>query len=238
MEGFGCLICGIVLVYAFTLRNMKPLNKIIIEWSPKFAYVIGLIATDGNLSKDGRHITFTSKDKQLAEIFVKSLGIKNKIGMKASGITKEKKYFNIQFGDVNFYRFLGRIGLTANKSKTLGAIGVPDKYFFDFLRGSFDGDGCFYSYWDPRWRSSFMFYTEFISASLKHITWLQKEIEVRLGISGHITRGGSRTCYQLKYAKNESLKLLKKIYYKKNLPTLERKRVKVYNALVIDGENP
>lgn len=42
---------------------MKPLSKIKIKWSPKFAYCIGLITSDGNLSKDGRHISFTSKDK-------------------------------------------------------------------------------------------------------------------------------------------------------------------------------
>ncbi len=216
---------------------MKPLNKVKIRWSPKFAYAIGLIATDGNLSKDGRHISFTSKDKQLAEIFVKTLAIKNKIGRKASGTVKEKRYFNIQFGDVNFYSFLQKIGLTVNKSKTLGAIKIPNKYFFDFLRGSFDGDGCFYSYWDPRWKSSFMFYTEFISASLEHVLWLQKEIKTHLGISGHISRGGSSICYQLRYAKKESIKLLAKIYYKKNLPTLERKRVKAYNALVVDRKS-
>lgn len=52
---------------------------------------------------------------------------------------------------------------------------IPGKYFFDYLRGCFDGDGCFYSYWDPRWRSSHMFYLEFISASKNHIDWLQKK---------------------------------------------------------------
>ncbi|MBI4994022.1 hypothetical protein HZC21_00030 [Candidatus Peregrinibacteria bacterium] len=30
------------------------------KWTPALAYAIGLLATDGNLSKDGRHITMTS----------------------------------------------------------------------------------------------------------------------------------------------------------------------------------
>ena len=145
---------------------MKPLSKIKIHWSPKFAYAVGLITTDGSLSKNGRHINFTSKDKQLVNLFTQALNIKNKIGMKGNGSSKEKKYFVVQFGDVNFYRFLQSIGLTPKKSRTMGAINIPDEYFFDFLRGHFDGDGTFYSYWDPRWRSSFMFYTYKISFSI------------------------------------------------------------------------
>ncbi len=34
---------------------MKPLGRVKIEWSDKFAYAIGLVASDGNLSPDGRH---------------------------------------------------------------------------------------------------------------------------------------------------------------------------------------
>ena len=156
--------------------------------------------------------------------------------MKSSGSTKEKNIFFVQFGDVNFYRFLQSIGLTPNKSKTLGKIKVPNKYFFDFLRGHFDGDGTFYSYWDPRWRSSFMFYTEFISASKKHILWLQEEIFNRLNIKGHITKDGRQVCYQLKYAKSDSYKLLPKIYRQGNKLCLSRKYLKIKQSLAIIGE--
>jgi hypothetical protein len=31
-------------------------------WSPGLAYVVGLIATDGSLGQDGRHLAMTSKD--------------------------------------------------------------------------------------------------------------------------------------------------------------------------------
>ena len=36
---------------------------------------------------------------------------------------------------------LKAIGITENKSKTLTLPGVPDDFFFDFLRGYIDGDG-------------------------------------------------------------------------------------------------
>ena len=61
---------------------MKPLNKIKIQWSPKLAYAIGLMATDGNLSKDGRHLAFVSKDLQLIRTFKNCLGLKVKIAKK------------------------------------------------------------------------------------------------------------------------------------------------------------
>jgi hypothetical protein len=165
---------------------MRPRCKVRIEWSPEFAYAIGLIATDGCLYNDGRHINFTS------------------------------------------------IGITTRKSKTIGPVKIPKEYFFDFFRGSADGDGTFHSYFDPRWRSSYMFYTIFISASRDHIDWLRGEIHGRLAINGHITKSRSNSIYQLKYAKSESLKLLPKLYYNADVVCLSRKREKITSALAIE----
>lgn len=234
-----------ILAYAITLRYGiiikynklnykimgKPQCKVKIKWSPEFAYAVGLLTTDGNLSSDGRHFDVTSKDKEQLENFMRCLKIKNKIGIKTSGLGK--KSFRIQFGDVNFYKFLSGIGLMPNKSKKLGIVDILDKYFFDFLRGHFDGDGTFYSYWDPRWKSSFMFYTEFISASKSHIDWLRRKLNKSLNINGHITNSGNKICYQLKYAKAESLKLLPKLYYNKDVICLSRKRIKIDKALAV-----
>lgn len=213
----------------------KPQNKVKIKWSPEFAYAIGLLTTDGNLSNDGRHFDFTSQDLEQLKNFMKCLGIKVKIGFKTSGFTK-KKSTHIQFGDVNFYKFLLGIGLMPKKSKILGSLDIPDKYFFDFLRGHHDGDGCFYSYWDPRWKSSFMFYTVFISASKNHIFWLRDKIFKFLKIRGHITKSVFNSCFNLKYAKSESLKLLPKIYYNNKVICLSRKRIKIEKALKIDNK--
>jgi len=69
---------------------MKPLGKVKIKWSSEFAYALGLLATDGNLSPDGRHFDFTSKDKEQLRNFMKCLGIKVKIGYKISGYTGKK----------------------------------------------------------------------------------------------------------------------------------------------------
>ena len=129
------------------MAGIKPTCRIKTEWTPKLAYAIVLITTDGNLSKDGRHMELTSKDIEQLKNFQKCLGIKVKIGYKTSGYS-DKKYSRVQFGDINFYRFLISIGLMPAKTKIMSRLKIPNKYFFDFLRGHFDGDGTFYSYID------------------------------------------------------------------------------------------
>lgn len=127
-----------------------------------------------------------------------------------------------------------KIGLTPHKSKTIGELKIPKKYFFDFLRGSFDGDGSCYSYWDPRWVSSFMFYVNFNSGSLSHLKWLQFKLKNLLKINGCI--GPGRGSWRLNYAKKESKVMIRKMYYTENLPCLKRKYKKLKTILGIDNK--
>jgi len=210
-------------------RGAKPKNKVKVKWSSNFAYAIGLLATDGCLQRENFHIDFTSKDIEQVENFKKCLGLDTMIGFKKSGTGFISR--RVQFKDQIFYNFLLDIGLSPAKSKTIKKVKIPARFFFDFLRGHMDGDGCFYSYWDPRWRSSFMFYTELVSASKKHIVWLRDEIYNAIKIKGHITKSKNNPCFRLKYAKKESSKLLGKIYYKKDLICLSRKRLKIKKIL-------
>jgi hypothetical protein len=218
-------------------RGPKPKEYSVLSWSPSFAYAIGLLVTDGSISSDGRHITLVSKDLEQLENFMVALGIKNTIGQTRSGFTGRFTP-RIQFGDRGLCVFLNNIGISVNKTLTIGAIDLPDKYFADFLRGHFDGDGSFYSYFDPRWKASYMFYTCFVSASEAHIVWLRTKVSELFGLHGHISasRGKSRKkVYQLKYAKKESLILLDRIYYQ-DCMHLGRKRLKINKSLSIIGQ--
>ena len=129
------------------------------------------------------------------------------------------------------------VGITHVKSKTVGPLGIPDKYFFDFLRGEFDGDGCAYSYMDLRWRSSFMFYLSFASTSERFLVWMREEIRRRIGIVGHITKQQSSGSFQLKYAKAEAKVLIKAMYYRKDVLCLLRKKLKIAQILGKVGES-
>lgn len=218
------------------LRGPKPKGKVFIEWSSGFAYAIGLIVTDGCLYGDGRHINFVSTDLQLIELFKKLLKLENKIGIKKSKDTvyKRKIGYVIQFGDVLFFDFLCTLGLMPNKTKIMREVFVPDKYYRDFLRGHFDGDGTSYSYFDKRWKSSFMFYVSFVSASKEHILWLQAKNKELFGVGGHITKVKDKEFYQLRYAKKEGMVIIKKMYYTPSVPCLKRKKEKIQKALLIE----
>lgn len=201
-------------------------------WSKDFAYVTGLIATDGCLSNDGRHIDFTSKDYEQIMNVKNILNLNNKVGQKYRGYDHNKFYYRIQFGNIKLYNFFLTIGLTPNKSKTIGALDIPNAYFGDYLRGNFDGDGYSYSYWDKRWKSSFLFYIGFCSASKTYLDWINKQIKYLYKIEGHIKTAG-KSAYQLVYAKNNSLVLVDKMYHPKSAVCLQRKKFKIDKSLGI-----
>lgn len=223
------------------LRGPKPKRKEV-TWSPELAYAIGLIASDGCLSGDGRHFIFVSKDIEQINNLKKCLGLKVKTGVHKSGRKNETHtYHRLQWGDVVLYDFLLALGLTPNKSLTLGALAVPDEYFFDFLRGSFDGDGSFYNYYDPRWRSSYMFYLNFTSASAAHIVWLRKTLHRLIRVTGHIAKNKETELRHeistLRYAKKETVDVLRAMYAFPAKVHLSRKRLKIVRALRIVGKS-
>lgn len=199
---------------------MKPKGEPI-KWSPEIAYIVGLITTDGNLSPDGRHLDITSNDFQLLETAKNCLKIKNRITPKFSGSTGWKSSYRIQFGNVIFYRWLLDMGLMPNKSKIIGSLKIPKKYFFHFLRGFLDGDGNILRYMDKVFPKSERLYLRFYCASIIHLKWLQKNIKKLAKIDGRIKK--DTRIYTLVYAKKESLKLIPLIYSRKDVPCLIRK---------------
>lgn len=209
----------------------KPKGKVACVWSPNLAYAIGLIASDGCLSKNGRHIDLTSNDYDQLENFIEALAIDVKITQKSSG--RGYTSWHVQFSDVLFHRFLYEIGMTKAKSKTLGKLDIPKEYFFDFLRGVFDGDGHFYSYWDPRWSNSYMFYLTFIGASQEFLEWLSSTIYDLAGVRANVVFNRSARAYQLRYAKAGTLEIVDKMYYTPDVLHLKRKKEKIENAMKI-----
>lgn len=200
---------------------MRRLSKVKILWSPSFAYAIGLLVTDGNLSKDGRHMNITSKDIEIINNFKECLGLKNKIGRKSRGGSKDKKYFQVQFGDINFYEFLLSLGITPAKSRTIGKLNIPNKYFADFLRGCIDGDGNISTSKHPESKHP-QLKIRLFSASQIFLDWIKEMIYKNLAIERGYFQKGSRVCI-LSYGKTDSIKILKYIYYDKKHFHLKRK---------------
>lgn len=207
-------------------------RKVQIEWSPNFAYAIGLIASDGNLSSDGRHITFVSKDVELVKKFNAALKIDNKITRAGRGGETVKNYYGVSFGDKVFYKFLNTIGLTKKKSKTIEFVNIQEEFFRDFLRGLFDGDGTFYTFWDTRWPNSFCFKSSFASASKDFLEWLRTELSRLYGVTGYFHKGAG--VINLEYTKGDTKKLFNAMYYKTKLLFLNRKYRKIKTAFQKD----
>jgi len=199
-------------------RKLPPKDFI---WTPELAYAVGLLVTDGCLYSDGRHINLTSKDEEQLIHFKTCLGIENKIGIKENG--RGQKAMQVQFGNVQFYNWLLKIGLSPKKSRTISAIAVPDEFFRDYFHGCIDGDGSIQTYQDNynvyngRQYTTQRLFIKLVLASEKHIIWLQKRLEALTGIRGFITysepvRENHGPIWGLKFAKKKSLQLIEWMY--------------------------
>jgi hypothetical protein len=210
------------------------LPEIDFEWTPELAYVVGLLTTDGNLSKDGRHIAIKSADLRLLRTIKKCLNLSNKITKTKNDGWAKKSYYRLQFSKVQFYRWLLKIELFPNKTYTIGTLRVPDQYFRDFLRGHLDGDGdidVYKDYYNTFKNPKYIYdriFVRFRSASRRHMEWLRSKIFNILSIKGHLNGEGRNssktTMWILKFGKKDSLKLLSWLYYSPNVPCLKRKR--------------
>lgn len=182
------------------------------RWSKGLAYVIGLITTDGNLSSDKRHLAFVSKDIEQIILFAKILKLKNKISPHQSSYNPSGKYFHIQFSNVGLYRFLTDLGLSPNKSHTIGELKIPPKYFTDFLRGHLDGDGNISIVKHPE-SCHPQLRLRFCSASIKHLRWLKIRIAHMYDINGGFISKSVQNAQYLTYSTADAKRLLEFIYY-------------------------
>lgn len=179
-------------------------------------------------------MSLRSSDKDLLETFRICLHLKNRIAQTYNNGYAVRPSYRIQFGNVQFYDWLLRIGLFPAKTYTIGKIQIPGEYFRDFLRGHLDGDGSILTYSDDynvykgkRYLNT-RIYTNFISASKRHILWLARMIRSRASVQGNIERSNAKEnrvpIWKIRFAKYESLTLLRWIYYRNRLPSLKRKR--------------
>ena len=121
---------------------VRKINKNFFKkWSNDMAYVLGFIAADGNMVKNrrgGHFLSFYSVDGDLL------LSIK-KI-MKSGHKLSRRKYpsgevYRFQIGSKEMFNDLLVLGFSPGKTKRLKLPNIPHKFFHDFVRGYFDGDG-------------------------------------------------------------------------------------------------
>lgn len=197
-------------------------------------YIVGYIVADGNLSKDGRHISITSKDVSHLHKIRFALGQTISIRMKCRSNSKEKIYGDLSFSDVNFYRYLQSINIGPCKSLIQGPVFIDQKYFNDFLRGVIDGDGCIHS-WKNKDNSMNQWCVRITSGSKEFAHWLFGMVKNQYSINGKIYCQKYRDrnpIYIIKFGKIAGQVILRSIYYKDCL-CLDRKRV-IVEACLLD----
>ena len=180
-----------------------------------------------------RHINITSRDREHLYVIRNALLIKNKVGRKTRSKSETKKYSQISFGDVVFYKHLVSLGITPRKSLTLGKITIDKIFFNDFLRGVIDGDGNI-STWIHRTNNHRQWTLRIFSASPIFINWLNEAIEEEFNIRGRLysrkRKDRNNSTYTLKFGKIDATKILQRIYYPSCL-SLERKFLKAQLCL-------
>lgn len=209
------------------------------EWTSDLAHVIGLIATDGCLSKNGRAIVITSKDLDLLQSARNCLGGRGSINLTSNG--RGQWCHRYQLTSRRLYLWLLSIGLMPAKSLRLDALDVPDDVFPDFMRGCIDGDGSIVTYVDrynttkdPKYVYDRL-YVSLVSASPPFLRWIQHTVFRLSKLTGHLTvrrNPKHHDLWRLRYAKRESAALLKWMYYAPDVAALRRKREHAQRALV------
>ena len=146
------------------------------------SYVLGFVVADGCIGikritkRNGikqYYFNITSKDKSHLENIQKAMGAGQKIYSKSNGFAGEKKYYAIQIGHQEICNDLISLGIHPRKTYNLDPINVPSKYFPDFVRGFFDGDGSVYIY---KVNGVSQIKSGFVSPNLEFIKDLNKNI--------------------------------------------------------------
>ena len=192
----------------------KTINKNFFKkWSRDMAYILGFIYADGNLTKNkrgGHYLSIYTADRELLIKMREVLKSDHKISNR-----KSVSGFNycIQIGSKEIFADLNKIGMRLNKTFRMKLPKIPNKYFSDFLRGYFDGDG---SVWvgelhKDRKKKLLGIRTVFTSCSKGFLDSLRVGLAKFFAENGVISKGKGNY-YRLTYSIWGSLKIFKIMY--------------------------
>lgn len=205
------------------------------------AYVLGFFTADGCLTINPRgshYIEFTNNDIDVLEKIREALQSKHKIGNKTKNKINQKNGYRLQVGNQEMFKDLKELGFMVRKSKIIQMPRVPYKFFPDFLRGYFDGDGCIsygkYKYKDRK-SKKFHILIRFICYNKIFLEQLSIIIEKLIKTKGKTIFYHERA-YSLAYSVTDSLKIINKMYKIKGI-WMDRKynsckkALKMYNDI-------
>lgn len=223
-------------IYRYKIKKPKERGEKYFEYinTPLKAYFLGLIYADGTISaKKGRWrfcLALQSQDKYVLDKLNQELGGEYKIEHR---LPKQYFYNNkiINTSDVDaltvyskeFVKNLVAQNIVPNKTHSDIFPIIDDEYFFDYLRGYIDGDGCFYISKDN------LLVTTIVCNSRKNLEYIQSVL-LRYDIQTFIDP--KKNSYILRCSrKKDNEKLLNRLYYEDGLFCLQRKYDKIKHLL-------
>ncbi|MBM6619562.1 LAGLIDADG family homing endonuclease [Bacillus suaedaesalsae] len=118
-------------------RKHKVNEDFFKKWSHEMAWVLGLIVTDGCISRNVHSITLTQKDERILKLVAEYM--QADFVLAPPGKTRNTPTLIINSKIIK--KDLERMGISANKSLTIPFPYVPEDYLPSFIRGVIDGDG-------------------------------------------------------------------------------------------------
>ncbi len=207
------------------------------------AYWLGWLFSDGYLLSDFKTVgmNLSIKDECVLEDFRKCLKSAGTIHRFEPPKKKSKiRGRTVKGGVISSFRFknekmakdLIRFGLKPRKSLTLEwPINIEEKYYYSFIRGYIDGDGCICVRGDGRCSLSFYSSSMFL---IKLAEFIKLNCDVSLGISKHSGIYCATTGNQMGV-----LKILDNVYKDENgYPRLDRKYQKYLIIKKMLTDNP
>ena len=206
------------------------------EPSPAMAWVLGLVFSDGCLLEGhkGHRARLSIKSIDYQMLYAARRVSENETKIFNSGQTQTgKRVYRLEWSHPQIISDVKMLGITPRKSLTAEfPRSLPRKYWIDFIRGLFDGDGHVSAYKDKRRKMSFvrqwvLLGTHNMLEPIPNVFGLKNTIHPYQKI------------FRLRYYSLGDLRsIYEQLYYAKELPCLERKKQKFLEAITVGVDSP
>lgn len=202
------------------------------KWSHDMAYVLGFWWADGHIRKRigkngygysyGFGICQNDRDQYILRTIMDCMGANNPVWQPKS----RPHMCHFEISSKNIFDDIVKLGGVPKKSLVAKFPKIPKKYFSDFFRGFFDGDGSISISAKNHSASCYV-----CSGSEAFLSELQKHLRNNHNVHGRLFYSG--TCFRLSFGMDDTVKLYSVMYYDghQSRLRLERKYDK-FNSLI------
>lgn len=187
--------------------------------SHNMAYILGLLASDGCVSKDTNHwyIDLQIKDEQILYDIKKEIGFEGPLqhytNNQGTDFSRLRVCSKVMKDDLSHYNIIPKKTFTLSPPSFLN-----EEYYISYIRGYFDGDGCIYINYDT------YAYNWYICGARKEVLeWIKDILLNKYGIitslktSPKTLKNGDKFYYLQTYNKSTILQIFQILYVPNSL---------------------